>query len=168
MPKLSEEEKARRLAIVRRLYPTTPGTQIDREQGWARCTSQKIAVKAGITHTAACLALINRIKSSNINKAQTGECYRRALAKRERRRKMDGLRILQGEAPRYNFRWPSMPRKTYKARFYLMKRYGFTLDEDSPFTLYYDEALRRRIDGLRGRSLLERYAEKYHLRFLPL
>lgn len=50
MKRITPEERARRLAIVRRDYPTMSGRKIDRREGWKTNTTYAIARQYGIDH----------------------------------------------------------------------------------------------------------------------
>lgn len=164
-------DRARRnpewVAIVRKRYPTMAGHEIERRFGITPNRANKIAHDLGIKHTPETEARLLREARSRL-RANLGRVDQRKKAARwKRRRQLDQWRVWEGKPQNTGFRFATMTRRAYKAKHYLLRKYGYIAVENEPYTLLYDSATRRRPHDGRKNGTERYYTEKYHLQFRP-
>lgn len=86
-----------------------------------------------------------------------------AAVKRERRRKMEILRIMSGEPRNPKLNVCILGKLPRGARQRLKNKYNYFFFEDEPYNLYYDEQTNRRLEGRYKESY---YTKKYGFSFI--
>ena len=143
--------------IVRRCYPVMTTREIADKYGILYGRVNKIARELGVRHSQ---EVLDRQRAENIAKCKALRCkvdFAAIAAKRKRRKHYDELRVMSGLKPLTKLRLKTMPAKTYKAKWHLCRRYGYTEAVDEPYTLLYDSGTRRMDESF--------YTKKYGLKF---
>lgn len=164
-----KEEYAKRVEIVRRLYPTMTGGEIARKYGWASNKANEIARKIGVKHSPETEA---RIFAERIKRLREGgarkEVQERRRLRWKRAYRLEELRILSGEPRQTKFNFPKLPVKVYASKYYLVNTHHYIPDENDLYALYYDENTNRRLNRKSRNGNEEYYSKKYGFKFLPL
>lgn len=148
--------------IVKENYATMAGHEIERKYGITRNRANKIARDLGLRHTQETEERIRREAAERLIASRGHVDERKRRWKLTRR--MDELRVLSGQPQQTGFKFKSITRRAYAAKWYLCHRYGYYECEGEPYTLLYDGRTRRRPE--RGAVASEEYyARKYKLKF---
>lgn len=152
---------------VQRYYPEMTGREIELSFGVPCRRADKIARELGVRHTPETLERIRRENAARlaVNSRKVDQSAKSRKWKATRR--LDQWRVWEGKPQMTGFRFSEIPVRTYKARYYLVMRYGYLLSED-PCTLLYDGHTLRRPHGMRPHiGTEEYYTRKYRLTFAP-
>lgn len=159
-------------AIVRRHYPHMAGHEIERRFGITPNRANKIAADLGLRHSPETLCRLRREERERLRQGSATADRAKRAAKWKARRRLDEMRLMQGEGQKTKFRFKARPLRTYKAAYYLVRAYGYIPSDADPFALFYGPLTQRRTatgnGGRRNTRTEAYYAERYRLTFLPL
>lgn len=150
--------------IVRKYYPTMAGHEIERKFGMTNNYANKTARRLGLRHDAETEERIRRESLRNLEENRRNIDQARRTKRWKATRRLDEMRMWNGEPQRTHFRMKAVTRRAYAAMWNLTNKYGYYFCEGEPYTLLYDEETRRRPVG-GGRGSEEFYKEKYKLKF---
>lgn len=153
--------------IVRELYPTTPGNEIDRLQGWGKGRANGIARDIGVEHNAETKRRIRECQTNGLRKVKP-ERLKEAGRRLHVLRRIEEMRVMSGQPQQTRIRLKTMPLRCYSAKWHLCRHYGYYECEGEPYTLLYDEKTRRRLNTRTRISSEEYYTKTYGLRFESL
>lgn len=146
--------------IITVYYPTMSAAEICKKFGF-RCRHRinTWAKRLGVRHTP---ETARRIHDSMIQGMREGAKkidHMKVARKRQAKRRIDEYRMWEGKPQLTNFRLRRMTQKAYKAKWYLMRRYGYLDDENDAYLLIAPPDNGRRC--LRERYYTERYRLKF-------
>lgn len=148
----------RNYQITKQYYPTMSSAEIELRFGIKRDTVGKIARKLGISHTEETKQRLYKEKLQRLKKACNSYDRAKTIKTRNAKRKMDMFRMWNGQKRETNYLMAELPKKTYQARHYLVRRYGYCISPDDPYTL--------EVTGSTKRCKKEQYyTDKYRLKF---
>lgn len=169
IPPLSELRKMvmeRKRRLVARLYGTVPGIELAARLRVRPGTVRHWASDMGLPHTP-------RVREYNARRQrETGHRLGTLYAERSQRRlrairKAENLRRLSGEPLRTKLLAAvCVPVRTHRARYALVRGYGYYYCDD-PFVLLYDGQTRRPPAGTTRRKPESWYTACYGIRFAP-
>lgn len=158
---IRREWSARNLAVeeaVRRGYPLKSSRELAAELGLAKSTVLSIAKELSLRHTPETEERLRR---------KTEECLRRGQEHVDRganarkcraKRRLDEWRVMEGKPQQTRFRLKRITQRAYKAKWSLMRRFGYREDPDDPYTLLYTREQRR---SSREGEMNEKYKLKF-------
>lgn len=148
--------------IVRENYATMSGHEIERKFGMTVNRANKIARRLGLKHSAETEARLLRERILTLAKTRGNADIKARARKWVARRRLDEMRMWEGRPRLTRFRLRTINIKAYRAKWHLMKFYGYYACDGEPYTLLYDSGTRRRL-GTRCDEAY--YSSKYKLKF---
>lgn len=123
----------------------------------------QIAHRLGLEQSA---ELKERLRLENLQRLRASKKDFKAIAaKCKRLRKMDELRVMSGLPQKTKFKIKTITKKSYKAKWWLIKQYGYYACDGEPYTLLYDETTKRMPFHETKKHTERYYTEKYGLCF---
>jgi len=150
--------------IVKEHYATMTGHEIERKFGMTNNYANKTARRLGLRHGAETEERIRREALRNLREGLKNVDQAAKTKRWKTTRRLDEMRVWNGEPQRTRFRMKAVTRRAYAAMWNLMRKYGYYFCEGEPYTLLYDDDTRRRPVG-GGRGSEEFYAAKYGIEF---
>lgn len=145
--------------VVRTMFPTMSGSEIQQQTGFLKGRIEKIARELGVKHTPETLERLKRKTAACITMAHTAEAKSRANRSRLKTIRIERFRVLSGQKQHTKLRIAKTSMRTYKAKWHLQKYYNyFTVDGDDPYIMIYDDDTRRANENF--------YIDKYGLKFV--
>lgn len=156
--------------IVRENYATMSGHEIERKFGIPINRANTIAHSLGLSHSEETKARLKEECRQRMRKNRRKLDYKALMAKMKAQRRKDEMRIWEGKKPLHNYKLKSMPTKAYKAKWHLMKNYGYFEVGTDAFTLGYDTDTSRVINRACEHAKFNEdyYSRRYGLKFVAV
>jgi len=146
------------IELVKQYYRDMSAMEIAEKFGVSKGRVNKWARRLGLRHSPDTEARIKEKSRLSAISARDKIDYAAAARKAKAKRRLDEMRVWEGRPQKTRFRLRCIPTKTYKAKWYLINRYGYFDFPDEPCTLYHDDETRR--------TDREKYfTDRYHLTF---
>lgn len=150
--------------IIRQYYPTMGSAEIAAKTGIKTATICQWAKKLKIKHTAETAERLKAKKREHMREiART--CIDKRIKTWKVRRRIDELRIMQGQSQQTAHKFKELSSRAYSARQRLIKSRLYIKSDEDPYTLLYDNQTKR--PAASSRHSEAHYEKAYHFRFKP-
>jgi len=130
--------------IVRENYATMSGHDIERKFGISRNRANKIAKDLGLEHSEETKERIRLNLARALREGRSHIDHTRRVAKWKAKHRIDEMRVWEGKPQRTRFKIRIICGKAYKAKWHLLKRYGYLPIDGSEYEVGYNETTDRR------------------------
>lgn len=154
-----------RVEVVRENYRNMSARGIDRCFGYPLGTAGRIMRKFGMIRSAEDEESVRRCVLRRTQEMCANRDISAMVRKWKIRRRLDEMRVWESKPQKTKFKIRRITDKSYKAKWYLLKKYGYFADKDSPYTLLYDESTVR-VGSSRLSCPESYYEKKYKLKFV--